>query len=412
MKNSLLKNVLWLSAAILIISCKTETKPKVEDPKAEAIPQIITSPALGDASLPHLFATQDSVYLSWVTKLENGEHSFQFAAAKDTTWSQVDTIAKGKDWFVNWADYPMLTKNGNTFLATFLQRSDSGKYTYDVKYTVKKADSLWRKPKTLHDDATQAEHGFVSLLPYGENFFATWLDGRNTINEDPEKREMTLRSAIIDADGNKLEDQLLDERTCDCCQTTAVIAGDSPEVFYRDRSKGEKVVRDIFYTRLQDSTWSKPEAVYKDNWELRGCPVNGPRAAAKGDNIAVAWFTMAGDTPKVQVIFSGNAGKTFETPIRVDEGNPIGRVDVVLIDGTTAVVSWLESRKDEDVVLAMKVEKDGVRSKPVVIAHSSKERSSGFPQMALLNKTLYFAWTGLDGDAKTVTVATLLADSF
>ncbi len=412
MKISLPKTWQWLSLALCAIACKQEPHDPAKAQHEPQLPQIMTSPVLGNSSLPHLFVAQDSVYLSWVEKLEDGRHAFQFASTKDTVWSPIDTIATGNNWFVNWADYPTMTQNGDEFLATFLQRSDSGKYTYDVRYTVKKRDSLWRKPKILHDDGIPAEHGFVSLLPYGENFFATWLDGRTTVAENPAERQMTLRAAVINREGHKLEDFLLDDRVCDCCQTAAAMTSTGPIVFYRNRSKDDEEVRDIYYTRAMDTLWTEPKPVFKDNWKINGCPVNGPRADAHGENVAVAWFTMANEKPKVQVSFSKNAAKSFDTPIRVDEGNPLGRVDVVMADEKTAVVSWLESRDNEDVIMAMRVDTDGVRSPAIEVARSSSERSSGFPQMTLLGSTIYFAWTRSIDEQKTVVVAHLDISAF
>ncbi len=56
----------------------------------------------------------------------------------------------------------------------------------------------------------------------------------------------------------------------------------------------------------------------------------------------MAWFTAAKEVPRVKVAFSDDAGATFGSPIQVDEGSPVGRVDVLIMSDGSALVSWLE----------------------------------------------------------------------
>jgi hypothetical protein len=248
MKNSI---TLFALSIVLFTSCSIKTE---ETQQQVSITQL-ESPAQPESTVPFLFTYQDSiVYFSWIEKKDD-ESIFKLASLVGGRWTNPVTIASGKSWFVNWADYPMMARNENTFIAHFLDRSADGKFTYDVKFTTSNStDTTWAKPKILHDDGKQAEHGFVSLVPYGDKFFVTWLDGRNTVLEGMENRdhdhhgEMSLRAAILDSNGNKLNEWELDKRTCDCCQTTAAITENGPVVIYRDRSEEE--IRDMSIVRL------------------------------------------------------------------------------------------------------------------------------------------------------------------
>lgn len=404
---------IFLGLLLFFLSCKEETKQESSEAEtSSAALQILTSPVTGQSSLPYLTTDNKSIYLSWVEQQDSIAY-FKYAQVRDSLWSTPDTIASGTNWFINWADFPRIAVNNNTILAHYLQKSDSGKYTYDVRYVLKAVDSSWSNPTILHNDATFSEHGFVSMLPYDNNFFVTWLDGRHTIYEDVNKNMMSLRAAIINSQGDKEVDEVIDNRVCDCCQTSAAITSVGPIVFYRDRSDSKNEVRDIYKVRWQDSVWSQPEIVFKDNWKINGCPVNGPNSDAKKNTVAVAWFTAANDKPKVQVAFSDNAGERFDTPIRVDSGNPLGRVDVVLLNEQEAVVTWLEKRADNnDEIFAVKVSVDGVRSQIISIASSSAKRSSGFPQVELLGDKLYFAWTQVSQKEQTVVTAVAHIDLF
>ncbi len=368
------------------------------------------SPAGNSSGEPHLF-TDDSgnVYLSWIEKAtKRGE--FKFSILKDQQWSQPILIDSGSNWFVNWADYPMIASSKEKFVAHYLEKSGEGTYAYDVKITTSlDSGKTWKSASILHDDGKQAEHGFVSLIPYGDNFLVTWLDGRNTVMEGMENMNheghhgaMSLRAAIIDTDGNKLNEWELDNKTCDCCQTTAAITENGPIVIYRDRSDEE--IRDMSIVRLVNGEWTPPQSIFQDNWKIAGCPVNGPRTASIGNTLATAWFSAPENKAMVNIIFSTDGGTTFGKPIRIDEGNPIGRVDIVLLDTETAMVSWMEGSD----IKVVKVKQDGSKGQAITIASSSGGRSSGFPQMTKSGNTLIFAWT--DDREKSIKTASLTLD--
>jgi hypothetical protein len=211
---------------------------------------------------------------------------------------------------------------------------------------------------------------------------------------------MSLRAAIIDANGKKINEWELDNKTCDCCQTTAAITSNGPVVIYRDRSDEE--IRDMSIVRLINGQWTAPKAIHNDNWKIAGCPVNGPRTDAKGNNLVAAWFSSATDTSHVNVIFSKDGGATFGNAIRIDEGGAIGRVDIVMLNDTSAMVSWMEGT----MIKVAKVHADGTLEPSITIATSSESRSSGFPQMTKSGNQLIFAWT--DDNEKNIKVATII----
>ena len=370
--------------------------------------KFLASPSRSNSAEPFLFTDIDgTVYLSWIEK-NDGKASLKFSSLDNEQWSEPSVIASGTTWFVNWADYPMIATHGKQFVAHFLDKSGESTYAYDVKLTTSDDKGKnWLGPRVLHDDKKQAEHGFVTLLPYGDKFFVTWLDGRNTVMEGMKAMDhheghhgsMSLRAAIMDAKGTKINEWELDNKTCDCCQTSAAITTNGPVVVYRDRSDAE--IRDMSIVRLLDGQWTEPKTIHSDNWKIAGCPVNGPRVVAEGNNLAVAWFSAASDTSHVNVIFSTDGGATFSKPIRVDEGNAIGRVDIVMIDNRSVMVSWMEG----SMIKAAKVNVDGTKEPSMIIASSSESRSSGFPQMTKSGNQLIFAWT--DDKEKNIKVASI-----
>ena len=369
----------------------------------------------GEANL--FVSNSGHVFLSWVEYLNDTTDALKFSVLKEDVWSDPRTIAKGSDWFVNWADFPSIvayTDDSKSLAAHWLQKSTSGTYDYDIRISQSQDGGVSWKPSFVpHRDSIEAEHGFVSLLPLPDNkIFASWLDGRNTKtgshtqnnhehNNHGHGGSMTLRCATFDKEGKLYDEFELDSRVCDCCQTSAALTDKGVIVAYRDRSDDE--IRDISVVRNFNGEWTSPQVVFNDNWKISGCPVNGPDIVAKDSTVAIAWYSMADGDPEVKVSFSNNSGESFLPPIKIDNGNPLGRVDIILLSDQEAMVSWMEEVGDEALIKAIRISALSTIGDSFIVAKSASSRSSGFPRMVNKNKNIYFAWTAVDSTTKVKT---------
>lgn len=389
-------------ASLLLIGGIACSSPQQERQTDNDV-KFIDSPTGANASLPYLVTGEDGhLYFSWVEKQDSNWVEFKYSKLSNNGWSTPELIARGNNWFVNWADYPMIAidKKGN-MIAHYLKKSASSTYAYDVNIVFKSKEGSWSDPIVPHKDDTPTEHGFVTMLPQSEgNFLVAWLDGRNTAggehgSSDGHKGSMTLRSAVINIDGSLREEMELDPRVCDCCQTGGAMTASGPVIVFRDRSENE--IRDISFVNRQSNTWSSAQSVSNDNWKIEGCPVNGPRMASLGNTSALAWFTAANDEAQVKLAFSGTMN-SFGEPLVIDDDAPLGRVDVVMLDQETAVVSWLDN-VDKPSIRYRLVEVNGEMEASKVLSSTSESRSSGFPQMEIFDGTIYFAWTDQNQEA-------------
>jgi hypothetical protein len=121
--------------------------------------------------------------------------------------------------------------------------------------------------------------------------------------------------------------------------------------------------------------------------------------------VAVAWYTEAQDTPHVRLAFSSDEGATFSPPIEAGDGEPMGRVDLVLLPDHSALVSWLEQTDTGGEIRLRRVRPDGRCGKSFALTPTSTQRASGFPRLVYNNDEIIFTWTQLDSNSTTVRTA-------
>lgn len=400
-------------ALLAAVAGACNTGPDLDAPPLTSLEPVL-SPAAPGSGEPNLVAADNgAAYLSWLEPSATG-YALRFAMWEGGGWGAARTIMDRSDLFVNWADFPSMAVFGDGVLAAhWLEMSGPGTYAYDVHMALSRdGGKTWGEDVIPHRDGVEAEHGFVSLVPLPDRLAALWLDGRATPDGDP----MTLRFTTIDPSGALGPEVPVDPSVCDCCQTAMAATSDGLVAVYRNRTPDE--VRDIYITRYTDGAWSEGRPIHEDGWVIAGCPVNGPAIATRGDTVVATWFTAAetegdgaasraevraaGERGRVLAAFSTDAGATFSDPVRVDDGNAMGRVDVLEPAAGATLVSWLERGPNGAEVRVRRVAPGGV-GPAVAVGTAAAQRATGFPRMVRLGDRVVFAWTvpGADGGVRT-----------
>ncbi|PTM07197.1 MAG: hypothetical protein DA407_10720 [Bacteroidetes bacterium] len=381
---------LYVGSLLLLNSCKSEP---IEPVKALSVPTAGIS-----SSEPSLHKSENgAIYLSWIEISEDTLSYLKFSQLNNGEWSSAKTIAKGNDWFVNWADFPSITSFGElNLVAHYLQKSADDTYAYDVKL-IQSIDNgeNWNTSFKPHTDNTNTEHGFVSKMALAnDSYLAVWLDGRQNAYAETDstiQKQMSLRSGAFNNKGELLQEYLLDNRVCDCCQTDVAMTNEGPIVVYRDRSEDE--IRDTYYVKQVNGNWTDPKPISNDNWKIAGCPVNGPSISTKDNFVVVTWFTAADNLPQVKIAFSDDSGNTFGRPLTVTQETTMGRLDLEILSDGSAILSSMNSKEGESEILLHHVNKNGNISVPFVVSETANSRSSGFPRMVVNNDEIYLVWT-------------------
>lgn len=394
--------------ALLLAGCAEKSGP---EPGGAGL-TLVPVPAADGSMAPNLArGPANTAILSWIEPDGDG-HALRYAVFAGGDWGEVRTVTSGREWFVNWADIPSVVPLSDTLWAAhWLARREAGGYSYDIHVAISRdAGDSWSEPFVPHTDGTDTEHGFVSIYPDARGVGMVWLDGRKMENEydenDVAASGMTLRAAVFSPDRVAIEETLLDDLICDCCQTDVAVTPRGPVAVYRDRTVDE--VRDIYVTGKRDGAWQPGKPVADDAWEIWGCPVNGPAVQARYSQIAVAWFSASDDEPRVQLAWSSDAGATLAPPIVVAAGDLLGHVGVALLPSGDAAVTWLAKSGTDGAELRLRrVSAAGILGIDIIVANDAA--SFSVPQIVALGDDLLVAWTSGQGEQRAVRAALISA---
>ncbi len=363
--------------------------------------QPFASPAGAHSTEPQFTAEGDRVILSWL-EVVGQRATLKFSERTASGWSVPQTVISNSNFFVNAYDVPSVrVLPDGTLAAYWIENNGPEPDATNVRLSWSKdRGRTWSQPVSPHHDGTRTEHGFASLFPaQGAAFGVVWIDGRAT---DPEKEtgDMSLRASVYGADGKQLGEAVVKSRVCECCSTAAAETSEGVIVAFRDRSASE--VRNIDVSRFAAGHWSTPTAVHDDAWRIDACPINGPAISAMGQDAAVAWLNAKDDQGRAFLAFSHDAGRTFGTPIRVDDAGSLGRLGVQLTPDGFAAVTYIEFANNRSQFRVRRISPAGARSAPVTIAETSGSR---YPRVTRYRDELLFSWTDTGNGSSRVRTA-------
>jgi len=384
-----------------LLACAIAAACSGRPPAAAAPAQALDPPAAPGSTAPRLTAEGDRIVLSWIEADAPGGPALRFVLREGGAWSQPRTVAAGPLLAVDPANVPgVVPLQGAGFAAHWSVNPSASETHARTLLVATSQDGLtWSEPRSPHERGLTTDRAMASLVPApGGGFGVAWLDGRAGETSEYGEGGTGLYWADGTASGFSAETSL-DTRVCDCCKTAAAWTSAGPVVAYRDRGDDER--RDISVVVRDGTTWAKPADVRDDGWVLTACPTNGPAIAASGPTTAVAWFSGGGNEKAVRAALSADGGKTLGPAVRLDGGDPVGRVETaVLSDGSAAVV-WLERTGTTAEVRARRVAPDGTAAAPVTVATASPSKKSGYPRVAALGpREILVAWTDAT-EAKT-----------
>jgi hypothetical protein len=288
--------------------------------------------------------------------------------------------------------------------------------------------STFSPARYTHDPSLSGARGWQSVaLAADSSVHALWLDGRDARRQIEESAKHTgvphkgqppqdLYHATLAPDGRTVE-SMVARGVCFCCKTAvAVDARGTVYAAWRHIFPGS--MRDIAFAMSTDGgrRFSPLVKVSEDNWQLNGCPEDGPAMGVDSAGlIHIAWGTVVNDAEPYKALFytKSRDGKTFAPRMSIQSGreNTPGHPQMVLTREGVAV-AFDEVLKGVRRVSLARVSAAGVL-RPLLV--SSGDESASHPAVAhMANGHLVVAWTsrpspGRTGDLAEIRVARLVS---
>jgi BNR repeat-like domain len=383
MRNSLPLLIL-VAAAPVFAQTKAETAPNPSAP--------------GSLQANWSTTPDGSPLMSWVEPSKSGSLNLRFAVLHGAKWSDPQTVAANRHFFRHPAEVPeVMQVSDKQWMAHWVEMPNESSEAEFV-YVSSSTDGMhWTAPLMAHKDKKQVLHGLASMAVDAKGEISLfWLH-----TPEGEDGPGYLMRTVVDATGKDVKEERLDDDVCNCCPTAVAKTSKGLIVAYRSHTKDD--IRDIAVIRLENGKWSQSKIVHADNWKLNACPTNAAAVAAKGDKVAVAWYTGAQNAPKVEVAFSTDGGATFGKPAVVSTGHAFGYTSMALDDQGNATISWLEQGGAAGArVLARSVSTAGATG-PVIQVAEGGRMALGYPRLFRSAAGTYIAWGNAKPGAKVDT---------
>lgn len=286
------------------------------------------------------------------------------------------------------------------------------------------AGRTFRAPETLQKQSAPGDRGWPSLtLDRNGGAHAIWLDHRGlaesasgsqaATTSEVDGVAMAQRSALYYSSGTG--ERELVKGVCYCCKTTMVTTP-AGMLFAGWRHVYPGSLRDIAVVTSRDDgrTFTAPARVSEDNWQLNGCPDDGPAMAADSSGLVhIVWPTVVTERTSVTgALFYATTmdGVTFTPRTRVPTlGGPKPTHPQIAVDDSgRAFIAWEESRGGARQALVRTIarDRDGRVTFGPITTLGTRE-SSVYPVLAATSRGMLAVWTERSSGASQIGVQRL-----
>ena len=347
----------------------------------------VANPAPMGSIEAHWGTAQDgSPLLSWIEPVKGGSYVLRYSIRRSNQWSEPRTIVTNRRFFRQPAESPSVVSfPGGGLLAEWVEIPEGSSEAEYIYVSASTNGTQWTPPVMANKDRSPVQHALVSMVASGDHEASlVWLEALKG-----EDAPSNLKRTVVSSDGKVLREESLDPDVCTCCPTSIVRTTRGLLAAYRDHTSQD--IRDIAVVRFENGRWTPSKILNADKWQINACPVNGASAAASRDRVAIAWYTEGDDKPRVQLVFSSDAGATFSKPIKVNTGDALGHSSAALSDDGGAFVSWIEEGEKSNRVMARFVSAAGAAGPVVQVAEGSTQ-SLGYPRLLQTGKEMWITW--------------------
>lgn len=326
------------------------------------------------------------VWLSWADRPKEEIalrfSTFDIAAKK---WSAPNTIINHGRLFhlFEWPEaFPPVSvgANGHATAVGFFGYAAHSRETEAWLSQTADAGKTWGKVTPLSSESSGDIEDVALTTLANDRVLAAWIDGRNF-----EKRENDIMQLFAHVIGEPGPDIPIDPSVPRGSRLSLTAFPDGGALLaYQSRTADNLTT--IRTARFRGNEWDDSRPLANDVGLA-----TGPRLASDGGRVAAAWFTSAGNEPRVLASYSPDAGARFLQPLRIDRGKPAGSVDTLILHDGALLVVWPES---DGSVWLRRVTPDFTTDAPVQLAPPGATIANAVPRVARVRIALVRDYVG------------------
>ncbi|MFT5164279.1 MAG: hypothetical protein ACI9FJ_002880 [Alteromonadaceae bacterium] len=301
---------------------------KVQDVKCA---RAVTSAFAPNGALWRLWAAQDQLFYS--VSNDDGLH---FGASQKITINAQSISAREEN-------RPKLVFGGKDNVYISWARPNKSKHTSQVKFIYSTdGGQHFSMPQTVNDGGGKIKHSYNEMVVTDDGTVViNWLGGK--------RKGSVLYSAYGKlSDGQfKFSSKKLAQGTCVCCRIASSYTADN-KVAVMWRNIYDDNIRDhAILTFDQHSADKTPFRATFDQWQINGCPHQGPGLSVGGQNrYHMVWFNNGEKAKGIFYAYSDNNGETTSKPLNLGGAAVQASYANVLSNGKNVDVVWTQFNGD------------------------------------------------------------------
>ena len=198
---------------------------------------------------------------------------------------------------------------------------------------------------------------------------------------------------------------------CYCCKT-ALAAGADGVVYAAWRHVYAGNFRDIAFAMSSDGgrSFTEPVRVSEDEWQIDGCPENGPALAVDGKRVYVIWPTLVrdGERETLKLFLSSTTdGRAFTPRVALPTVDPAYHPQLVRTPDGDLITAWDELTASGRRVRVARGRPDASGAVRFSVTTQGGDTTASNPSLAVSSSGVIAAWTSGTGPASTITVTRL-----
>jgi hypothetical protein len=375
-----------------------------------------------------LASTGDFVVATWSASVPDGPTDIYAAVSHDAgqTFSEpVQLTSTPGDAQVNGEQPPRVALSGDgaapAIAVVWTAKGESGTTLRTVRST--DGGRTFSASSLVPDTDAPGNRGWEAIgSGPGDRFFTVWLDHRKLAAP----QESTLAGAHHHVHGATTETsapapasdgvamaqlsqlfvapldgsasaQAITGGVCYCCKTAIGASGNRLYLAWRHVYDGN--MRDIAFTASSDGgrTFSTPVRVSEDQWQINGCPDDGPSMAIDGKGrVHLVWPTLVSrDGQPVKALFHAVSpdGRTFEPREPIPTEGQANHPQLTVNTNGDLVVAWDESGGGSRHIVAAIGTLDGRGHPTFTRVEQDSPQVGSYPVVVPSSEGALMAWT-------------------